>query len=185
MIFDLYKQEPIWASTAGDSGSCIDIPQQGSLSQYLSNVRSLHVWESVFRNPWNFFLWNQESGKILLVESGILDVGIWNTARVLLRIGIQTPSFTDKDWNLEAGIWNPRHGIQNLRLSWLPLHGAWQGGRVKVFLEAVVKTKLPTKPALTIQGYGLYFLNPLNPNIKIEILIYCPYTFSIEVVGRI
>ena len=28
-------------------------------------------------------------------------------------------------------------------------------------------------------------LNPLNPKIKIEILIYCPYTFSIEVVGRI
>ena len=28
-------------------------------------------------------------------------------------------------------------------------------------------------------------LNPLNPNIKIEILIYCPYTFSIGVVGRI
>ena len=27
--------------------------------------------------------------------------------------------------------------------------------------------------------------NPLNPNIKIEILIYCPYTFSTEVVGRI
>ena len=26
---------------------------------------------------------------------------------------------------------------------------------------------------------------PSNPNIKIEILIYCPYTFSIEVVGKI
>ena len=28
-------------------------------------------------------------------------------------------------------------------------------------------------------------INPLNPNIKIEILTNCPYTFSIEVVGRI
>ena len=28
-------------------------------------------------------------------------------------------------------------------------------------------------------------LNPLNPNIKIQILIRYPYTFSIEVVGRI
>ena len=28
-------------------------------------------------------------------------------------------------------------------------------------------------------------LNPLNPNIKIQILICYPYTFSIEVVGRI
>ena len=26
-------------------------------------------------------------------------------------------------------------------------------------------------------------LDPWNPYIKIEILIYCPYTFSIEVVG--
>ena len=31
----------------------------------------------------------------------------------------------------------------------------------------------------------LHLFNPLNPKIKIEILIYCPYTFSIEVVGRI
>ena len=29
------------------------------------------------------------------------------------------------------------------------------------------------------------WLNPLNPNIKIQILICYPYTFSIEVVGRI
>ena len=28
-------------------------------------------------------------------------------------------------------------------------------------------------------------INPLNPNIKIQILICYPYTFSIEVVGRI
>ena len=28
-------------------------------------------------------------------------------------------------------------------------------------------------------------INPLNPNIKIQILICCPYTFSIEEVGRI
>ena len=28
-------------------------------------------------------------------------------------------------------------------------------------------------------------VNPLDPNIKIQILICYPYTFSIEVVGRI
>ena len=28
-------------------------------------------------------------------------------------------------------------------------------------------------------------VNPLNPNIKIQIIICYPYTFSIEVVGRI
>ena len=27
-------------------------------------------------------------------------------------------------WNLVIGIRNPRRGIQNLRLSWIPLHGA-------------------------------------------------------------
>ena len=138
-----------------------------------SGIREIFSCE--IRNPGKFCLWNPESWTL---ESGI-QLGI------LLRIGIENPSTTDKDWNQVAGIRNPRHGIQNLRLSWLPLHGAWQGGRVKVFLEVVVKTKLPTKPALTIQGYGLYFLNPLNPKIKIEILIYCPYTFTIEVVGRI
>ena len=32
---------------------------------------------------------------------------------------------------------------------------------------------------------SLVKLNPLNPNIKIQILICYPYAFSIEVVGRI
>ena len=32
-------------------------------------------------------LWNPESGKILLVESGILSVGTWNTAQ-----GTQNPT---------------------------------------------------------------------------------------------
>ena len=81
--------------------TCVDILQQGSLlSQYLSNDRSLHVMESVFRNPWNFCLWNPESWAmetgIHLKESGIL-----------LRIGIQNPSSTDKDWNQEPEIRNP------------------------------------------------------------------------------
>ena len=57
--------------------TCLDILQQGSLlSQYLSNDRSLHVMESVFRNPWNFCLWNPESwameSGIHVKESGIL-----------------------------------------------------------------------------------------------------------------
>ena len=34
------------------------------------------------------------------------------------------------------------------------------------------------------KGGGESF-NPLNPNTKIDILIYCPYTFSTKVVGRI
>ena len=38
------------------------------------------------------------------------------------------------------------------------------------------------------QGFHYCFadrLNPLNPNIKIEILICCPYSFPIEVAGEV
>ena len=38
------------------------------------------------------------------------------------------------------------------------------------------------------QGFRYCFadrLNPLNPRIKIEILIFCPYSFPIEVVGEV
>ena len=68
---------------------------------------------------------NQESWKILLLESGILGFGIWKTAqgsRNPLRIGIQNPSSTDKDWNPVPGVQNPQSGIQDLRLSWIPLN---------------------------------------------------------------
>ena len=41
---------------------------------------------------------------------------------IQLRIGMQNPSSTDKDWNQVAGIRNPRRGIQNPRLSWIRLH---------------------------------------------------------------
>ena len=81
-----------WLSTP----TCIDILQQG----YLSNDRSLRVRESVFRNPWNFFLWNPESWAM---ESGIQ----LKESAILLRIGIQNPSSTDKHWNQEPEIRNP------------------------------------------------------------------------------
>ena len=38
---------------------------------------------------------------------------------------------------------------------------------------------------MTLIGGDRVHFNPLNPNIKIQILICYPYTFSIEVVGRI
>ena len=38
-----------------------------------------------------------------------------------LTIGIQNPSSTDKYWNLVPGIQNPQRGVQNPRLSWIPL----------------------------------------------------------------
>ena len=76
-----------------------------------------------------------ETVKFLLVESRTLDFGIrniWNPeyssrnpeSGIILTIGIQNPSSTDKDWNPVPGIRNPRRGIQNPRLSWIPLHWA-------------------------------------------------------------
>ena len=38
---------------------------------------------------------------------------------------------------------------------------------------------------LSQSGLRRLLFNPLNPSIKIQILICYPYTFSIEVVGRI
>ena len=71
-----------------------------------------------------------ESGfhQIFAVQSGILAIGIRNTAQ-----GIWNQT---KEWNLEKkfqllkirnpvpGILHPRHGIQNPRLCWIPLHWA-------------------------------------------------------------
>jgi len=53
------------------------------------------------------------------VKSGILGFGIWNIqlkeSRIPLTIEIQNPSSTDK-------YWNPAPGIQNPKLSWIPLN---------------------------------------------------------------
>ena len=66
-----------------------------------------------------------EAGKFLLIEFEILGFGIRNTAQ-----GIRNPA---NDWNPESKFyWQTRlksriyrvHGIQNLRLSRIPLHGA-------------------------------------------------------------
>ena len=64
-------------------------------------------------------IWIPESGKLLLVESGILRFGIQNKAQ-----GIRNPNSTDKVWNAVPGIRNRQRGIWNPRLSWIPLHGA-------------------------------------------------------------
>ena len=54
------------------------------------------------------------------MEFGILGCGIRNPSSDYNP----KPSSTVKDWN--AVTWNPEStaGIQNLRLSWIPLHGA-------------------------------------------------------------
>ena len=76
--------------------------------------------------PSFFRLWNPESGKNLNVESGILgwESGIpLKESGIARMIKIQNPSFTDKYWNPVPRIRNTRRGIQNPRLSWIPLYG--------------------------------------------------------------
>ena len=73
----------------------------------------IHVRESGFRNPGNFCQWNP---------------GVWNpeySCRNLeshwqLESGNRVP--LEKIWNPVTGIRNPRRGIQNPWLSWIPLH---------------------------------------------------------------
>ena len=49
--------------------------------------------------------------------------------------------------------------------------------------------KRPSHVRILIHVYRTWAIdnsiNPFNPNIKIQILICCPYMFSIEAVGRI
>ena len=46
--------------------------------------------------------------------------------------------------------------------------------------------KISTRVVCVNGKHSKTVVNPSNPNIKIQILIHgCPYTFSIEVVGRI
>ena len=52
-----------------------------------------------------------------------------------LAIGIQNPRSTGKDWNPVPGIRNPRRGIQNPKLSGIPLYGTI------IFSRAEIKEK--------------------------------------------
>ena len=64
-------------------------------------------------------IWIPESGKLLLVESGILRFRTQNKAQ-----GNRNPNSTNKDWNAVPGIRNRQLGFWNPRLPWIPLHGA-------------------------------------------------------------
>ena len=75
---------------------------------------------------------NLDSGIWEILESWVLESGIQlKDSGILLTIGIQNPSSTDKYWNPVRGIRNPLRGIQNPRLSWISLHEAiWANNRV-------------------------------------------------------
>ena len=71
-------------------------------------------------NSGNVCLWNPES---LDLESEIQR----KETGIPITNGIQNSAPTGKNWYLVSGICNPRCGIQNPRLSWIPLHGARSG----------------------------------------------------------
>ena len=92
------------------------IPSDGFSSQFCSKQRNP---DSVIREF--FYLWNLESGIFFLAQSGILGFENWN---VEFSSGIRKPT---TDWYPESKfhwqrIRNPRCGIQNPRLSWIPFH---------------------------------------------------------------
>ena len=67
-------------------------------------IGKLLLVESGIRNRRKFCLWNLESWAL---ESGIQV----KESGIPLKIGIQNPSSTDKDWNPVPGIRNSRRGI--------------------------------------------------------------------------
>ena len=73
-----------------------------------------------------FCLWNPQSGIFLLMEYGIQ-----------VTFGIRTQSSTDKDWNSVPGIRNPRHRIQNPRLSCIHLHRA--SSQETIYIECLLE----------------------------------------------
>ena len=109
-----------------------EIVEKGKTRALTAGFSSSHSMsrKSGFRTPGNFLLWNLESwaleSRIQLKES-----------RILLMIGIQNPNFTNKDRNPVPGMQNPGRGIQNQRLSWIPLH------RVTTLPLACSPTPLP------------------------------------------
>ena len=58
-----------------------------------------------------------------------------------LAIGIQNPRSTGKDWNPVPGIRNPRRGIQNPKLSGIPLYGAIIFSRTEIIIKKNIQKK--------------------------------------------
>ena len=88
-----------------------------------------------------------------------------------LRIGIQNPSSSDKDWNPIPEIRNARRGIQNPRLSWtpFPLHKVIYISCVNRKSDVKVQPLYPMKQKVSFQSI-LYFWKGNEGNLtKIQI----------------
>ena len=90
--------------------------QKGSLAHQMTQV-SLSGFH---RGPGNFYLWNPESGKFLLLESRTLSFGIRYSTQANRNpangCNPESKFHAQSIRNLVAGIRNPRREIQNPRL---------------------------------------------------------------------
>ena len=112
------------------------------------------------------------------MESGIQlkDSGI------LLTIGIQNPSSTDKYWNPVPGIRNPHRGIQNPGLSWIPykwgelffypVHVSCGRGVNRYF------KKIRYRPAVSVSGFSGFVWRELRPIRVKESMLFQKYLHS-------
>ena len=124
--------------------------------QKLSKWMGRTIWLSIreFSPVWREGLTEKRTGvkfQAAFTRKGrkvALSKGIWELFVYTIRNpGFWNPEYssrnpessTDKYWNPVPGIRNRQRGIQNPRLSWIPLHGAMIG---PLFIHAIVVTLL-------------------------------------------
>ena len=86
----------------------------------------------------------RKSGKYLLTESGTMGFGIRSTAHRIRNLTSDwnpESTFHCKDWNPVPGIRNPRRGIQNPKLSGIPLYGAIIFSRTEIIIKKNIQKK--------------------------------------------
>ena len=101
-----------------------------------------------------------ESGKNFFAESEILGFGRQlEESRILLTIGIQNPSSTDKGCNPVPGIRNPWRGIQNPRLSCFLLRGT-----AILRITQYQTTRIKTETTSTLSNFDFQWTKILYQN---------------------
>ena len=136
-----------WNNGINSDSTCSELsrPHNKQTPLYIHRIFSSLYFFHSFSSP-NV----RESGKCLLVESGIPGFGIRNTAqgiRILLTAVIPSPSSSDIDSNPVPGIRNPRRGIQNSRLSRVSLH---RGSSVNKYEGLFLDTGHPRWPDISL-----------------------------------
>ena len=126
---------------------------------FACGIQNVGKFACGIRNPENF-------------TCGIWTPGFWNPeSHYQLESGIQKPSSTDKYWNPVIVIRNPQRGVQNPRLSWIPL--TWgDTGAVKEWWQTAVLSQAVRKQlsqtVLMIGWKPLSFFQPPRPPLSVS-----------------